>query len=164
MTSSDDPALPGHPAAPPPPAPARPGRTLAAAAAAALVSLPVGVVIGLGDLPLVDLDLFTEEVQRLSSADAGVRYDPDTPGSGADPVPVEIVLVRRPALGGDRYTLRLGHDPDSYFHEVTAPAGTGGADEPVRVEHVDWAAERITVAFTGGYRLGVDTELATGLR
>ncbi|MDA0566628.1 hypothetical protein LG943_20270 [Streptomonospora sp. S1-112] len=170
MTSADRPAAPPPTAPGPTPAPAspaspaRPIRTLAAVAATALVCLPAGVVIGMGDLPVVDLNLFTEEVQRLSSADAGVRYDPDTPGSGADPMPVEAVLLRHPVIGGDDYTLRLGHDADSYFHEVRPPVGTGNDGAPVRIDRVDWGADRITVTFTSGYRLGVDTEQVTGLR
>ncbi|GAA1764056.1 hypothetical protein [Streptomonospora arabica] len=143
-----------------PPGPA-PKRRLPAVLAAAAVCLPLGAAIGVGGLPAVDLDLFTEEVQRVSSAGDGVRYDPDSPGSGSGPLPVEAVLLRHPRISGGGYTLRMGHHPDAYFHEVPVPPGTG---EPVRISGVDWGTDRITVRFASGHRLGVPAEYAAGLR
>ncbi|MDT0304183.1 hypothetical protein [Streptomonospora wellingtoniae] len=143
-----------------PPAPA-PRRRLPAVLAAAALCLPLGAAVGAGGLPLVDSDLFTAEVQRVSSAGDGVRYDPDTAGSGSGPLPIVAVLLRHPGIGGGGYTLRLGHRPDSYFHEVPVPEGTG---EPVRISGVDWGTDRITVRFAGGHSVGVPAEYAAGLR
>ncbi|TQN33343.1 hypothetical protein FHX37_3358 [Haloactinospora alba] len=133
----------------------RPRNVLLAVLATALLTGTLGYALARSDVVLS-----TTVVQRETSADAGVTYEP---GGAFDPRPAEVFLVRTRGTGGTGHELRLGHDAGSYFHRVPVPAGTGTTDPP-RIDGVDWDPGSATVRLTSGYAVTVDAEKFVGLR
>ncbi|MDA2808977.1 hypothetical protein [Nocardiopsis suaedae] len=125
----------------------------AVACVACVVAAAVGILIAPRPLP------FTADVlQREASPDI---YRPF--GNAGDAEAVEVLLVRRYSLSGAVHTLRLGHDAESYFHEVTVPHATG-ADGPPEIASVDWTPDEITVRLATGHAVVIPAEKAVGHR
>lgn len=141
--------------APPSPTLWRPRNVLLVALATALIAGTLGYALAKSDVVFS-----TTVVQRETSADAGVTYEP---GGTFDPLPVEVLVVRTRGTGGTRHELHLGHDAETYFHRVSVPDGTGTADPP-NIDGVDWEPDSATVRFASGYAITVDAEKFVGLR
>ncbi|GAB3439092.1 hypothetical protein GCM10027570_02940 [Streptomonospora sediminis] len=141
----------------------RPLRHLAAVLVTGALCLAAGHAVGSSGLPVGDL--LSEEVQRISSTEDGMRYDTGTAGATKeDRLPVEAVLLRHSRLGGGKYELRLGHHPSMLYHGVEVPTGTGYDGGRLRITGADWGPERVTVHLSNGYTLGVGSDRFAGLR
>lgn len=126
---------------------------LVGAVLACVIAAAVGAFIAPRPLP------FTADVVQRETSPA--IYEPF--GDMGDPEPVEVLLVREYSLAGTVHTLRLGHDAEAYFHEVTVPDATG-TEGPPEIASVDWTPEEITVRFASGHAVAVPAEKAVGHR
>ncbi|WP_017540404.1 MULTISPECIES: hypothetical protein [Nocardiopsis] len=137
---------------PDPAPPIRPVHAAAAVLAGAALTAAAGLAVP-DPLP------FTATVLQRETSPAVYRPF----GEAGDPEPVEVLLVRTLSLSGADHRLRLGHDADAYFHEVTVPEATG-SDGPPGIASVDWGEEEITVRLESGHAVGVPASSAVGHR
>ncbi|WP_017595110.1 hypothetical protein [Nocardiopsis potens] len=116
-------------------------RTRTAIGAAVLATLAAGVPLGAA---AADVPLHTEVVHR------------EQQGEG------ELLLVRHLTLGGTRYELRLGREPDVYFHPVRIPAAL--PDDPPRITGTDWDEDGVEIRFDSGHTVAVPADAYLGGR
>ncbi len=115
-------------------------RTITAVGTAVLATLAAAVPLGAA---AADVPLRTEVVQREQ-------------GRG------ELLLVRQGTLGGTRYELRLGREPDVYFHPVRIPAAL--PDDPPRITGTDWDEDGVEIRFDSGHTVAVPADAYLGGR